>query len=104
MGGFGIHWPNGLSEEVAVIGASIDYIEERLNISFNEDFDDLDVFKYYVFEFDKGHCALMRYNNAQISGVTLVIEKDHLSEVDEFVKYFLDELCLSDCSVIWRRS
>lgn len=103
MSDLGNNWPNGLSEEVAVVDASINCIEDRLNVSFNEDFDDLDGYKYYIFKFDKGYCALMRYDNAQINGVTLIVEENHLQKLDDFLNYFLHKLHLSDCPIIWRR-
>ena len=103
MSDFINRWPNGLSEEVAVVDASIEYIEKKLNTSFNEDYNDLDSYKYCIFKFEKGYCALMRYSNAPIGGVTLMIEKDHLSKLDYFVNYFLEQLHLSDRRILWQR-
>lgn len=103
MTNFGNDWPDGLSEEVAVIDVSIDELEDRLNISFNKDYDDLDNYKYYVFKFDEGYCALMRYDNAQINGVTLIIEQHESQRHDEVIKDFLDRLHISDRKIIWRR-
>lgn len=103
MSGLGTYWPDGLSEEIAVVGVSIDYIESILNISFNDDFDDLDSYKYYVFKFEEGYCALMRYKNAQTNGITLIIQKDHLVRLDDSLSYFLGMLRLTDCPIIWRR-
>jgi hypothetical protein len=96
-------WPNGLSEEVAVVDATIAHIENKLGISFDKDFDDLDWYKYYIFRLDRGNFALMRYDNAPMNGVTIVVEKDHLVSLDDSLSYFLESLNLSDCPIIWRR-
>jgi hypothetical protein len=97
-------WPTGLSEEVAVIGASIAYIENKLGILFIKGLDDLDWYEYYIFRFKRGNCALMRYDHAQVDGVTLVIEQDHLENLDDSLSYFLKELRLNDCPILWRRA
>lgn len=96
-------WPSGLSEEVAIIDATIAYIENKLGISFDKDFDDLDSYKYHIFRLDRGAFALMRYDNAPTDGVTIVVEKDHLLDLDGSLNYFLGSLNLSDCPIIWRR-
>lgn len=103
MSDFTDHWPRGLSEEVAVVDASIENIEAKLSVSFEDSYDDLDRYRYCIFRFDRGLCALMRYDHAQISGVTLIVEKEHLADVDSYICYFLDQLHLSDCRILWRR-
>ena len=96
-------WPHGLSEEVAVIEVPIEHVERTMNVSFGEAYDDLDWYKYHVFEFDRGLCALVRYRNAQVRGLTLVVEGRHASDLDNTIKSFLEKLGLGDYPITWRR-
>jgi hypothetical protein len=97
-------WPRGLSEEVALLDATVDFFENEFSISFLDGYDDLDEYKYHIFKFPKGQCAIMRYKNTPAMGVTLIIATECLGSAEEMIEYFTRCLHLTTNDVIWRRN
>jgi hypothetical protein len=96
-------WPKGLSEEVALLNATVEFFEKEFDIIFNNRYDDLDNYRYYIFNFERGSCAVMRYDNTPTTGVTLIIARECLYNAEEMIDYFVGCLHLSGDDIIWRR-
>lgn len=78
----------GLCSEIAVIDLSLAAAEERLQIKFDRDIDDLDWFSAAIFTIGEKTYALERYDNMPRPGLTLIAmegDGDPASQVKVFL-------------------
>ena len=96
------HWPEGLTEEIAVLNGDISILEKSLGISFSESFDDLDYYRYRLFDSEIGQFALMRYRNAPLPGLTLVVYKSFMQRMNDNISVVLKLLSLTENDILWK--
>jgi len=96
-------WPSGDSKPVIELGFSLAEIEQRYELKFFRDRDDLDWFHVtYLDDINVGSIVFMKYENSPASGVIMYV--DSLVDTKEAINKIKQLLDIDNNDILWKQS